>query len=677
MMQNPGYNLKEAVNNLGNTSDLISERLQTYAKILAVLTVSVGVIVLLGWYLDIMILKSVLPGLVTMKVNTAICFIFSGVSVALLHSSQQSKRMMYLLQGLAFTVATIGCLTSLEYFFGWDLGIDQLLIKESSTTSHTLLPGRMSPITALNFLFTGIALVMFNNEKGFRILQGLVLIVMFSSFLTLIGYAYGVESLYAVYFYSSMALHAAILFVFLAVSILCLHSDRGLMEIVISDTVGGLVVRRLLPAAILVPFLMGWLRLIGERAGAYGTEFGLALFALSNIVVFAILIVWSGKNLHRLDVERKRVGTALQGRERMLGALFEHSPDAIIVVDQDAYITQVNKLAGELFGYTRDELVNMTIETLVPQRFHQRHVQHRNEYHINPRSRAMGTGIDLYARRKDGSEFPVDIMLSPVETAEGKVVTAVIRDITDRKLAEEKLKMTMQDLERSNKELEQFASVASHDLQEPLRMVSSFTQMLERRYKDKLDADAKDFIGFAVDGANRMQVLINDLLMYSRVGTRGKPFEPTDMNEVLRQAIVNLRVAIEESHTTITNDELPTVRADAMQIVQLFQNLLGNSIKFRANDSPFVHVAFTEKSDACVFSVRDNGIGIAPVYYERIFVIFRRLHTMEYPGTGIGLAICKRIVERHGGKIWVESEQEKGSTFYFTIPKRKERNGHG
>ena len=373
--------------------------------------------------------------------------------------------------------------------------------------------------------------------------------------------------------------------------------------------------------------------------------------------------------------ERKRAGEALRERERMLEALFEYSPDAIIVVNRDGHISRVSRLAENLFGYARDEFKNMTIETLIPERYSKNHVHHRSNYHASPSSRAMGTGLQLYARRKDGTEFPVDIMLSPVETSEGSVVTAVIRDITERKLAEQKLKITLEDLERSNKELEQFAYVASHDLQEPLRMVSSFTQMLERRYHDKLDADAKEFIGFAVDGANRMQVLINDLLTYSRVGTRGKLFEPTDMNEVLGQAIANLSVAIEENHTIITNDELPTVRVDATQLVQLFQNLLSNGIKFRGNNTPFVHVSFTENSDEWVFSVKDNGIGIAPAYYERIFVIFRRLQTKaEYPGTGIGLAICKKIVERHGGKISVESELGKGSTFYFTIPKPKGEN---
>jgi PAS domain S-box-containing protein len=628
----------------------------------------------LGWYLDILTLKSLLPGLVTMKANTALCFVFSGVSVALLHRRQQSLRIIYLQHALTFTVASVGGLTLLEYLFGWDFGIDQLLVKDSLTALQTFSPGRTTPITALNFLFTGIALIMLNGGKSVKISQGLVLIVMLSSFLPLIGYMYGVQPLYRFLTPTSTISVSPVLFVILASGILCLYPEHGFMEVVTNDTAGGVVVRRLLPAAILLPLLMGWLRLIGERAGAYSTEFGLALFALSNIVVFSVLILWSGRYLHRLDSERKSAETALQEREQMLDAFFEHSPDATVIVNREGIITRVNKRSEELFGYEREELMNMPVDSLIPKRHREQHVQHRQDYDANPRIRSMGAGLELFARRKDGSEVPVDIMLSPIDTAEGKVVKAVIRDITDRKLADEKLKMTMEDLERSNKELEQFASVASHDLQEPLRMVSSFTQMLERRYKDKLDADANDFIGFAVDGANRMQVLINDLLAYSRIGTRGKPFESVDMNEVLGQAIANLSVTILEHHAMITNDELPTIRADATQMLQLFQNLIGNSIKFKGNNTPLIHITSTERPSEWVFSVKDNGIGIAPEYHERIFVIFRRLHTMEYPGTGIGLAICKKIVERHLGKIWVESELGKGSTFYFTIPKPKGEN---
>ena len=245
----------------------------------------------------------------------------------------------------------------------------------------------------------------------------------------------------------------------------------------------------------------------------------------------------------------------------------------------------------------------------------------------------------------------------------------IANDITERKRAEEKANQLLAELDRSNKELEQFAYVASHDLQEPLRMVSSYTQLLSRRYKGQLDANADEFIAFAVDGATRMQTLINDLLAYSRVGTRGKEFEPTDCEAVFELALANLKAAIEESSAVVTRGPLPTVMADKMQFGQLLQNLIGNAVKYRGTEPPRVHVAAEQKENDWLFSIRDNGIGIDPQYAERIFVIFQRLHTREeYSGTGIGLAICKKIVERHGGRIWVESQLGSGATFSFTIP---------
>lgn len=240
-----------------------------------------------------------------------------------------------------------------------------------------------------------------------------------------------------------------------------------------------------------------------------------------------------------------------------------------------------------------------------------------------------------------------------------------------RKRAEEELKETLEDLERSNKELEQFAYVASHDLQEPLRMVASYVQLLERRYKDKLDSDASEFIAYAVDGARRMQRLINDLLDYSGIGTRGKKFEKTDCAHVLGQAIVNLQGPIAKSGAAVINGDLPKIRADESQLIQLFQNLIDNSIKFRGKEPPRIHFGAKRKRKEWLFSVQDNGIGIDPQYAERIFVIFQRLHNRKkYSGTGIGLAICKRIVERHAGRIWVESTPGKDSTFFFTIPRK-------
>jgi signal transduction histidine kinase len=247
-------------------------------------------------------------------------------------------------------------------------------------------------------------------------------------------------------------------------------------------------------------------------------------------------------------------------------------------------------------------------------------------------------------------------------------------DLLARQAAE--LDHINRELSRSNTELEQFAYVASHDLQEPLRMVQSYMQLIQQRYRDKLDADAGEFFDFAIDGATRMRSLINDLLTYSRVGTRGKPFEPTDCNIALQKTLDNLKLAIEENHAVVTREALPEVTGDGGQLIQLFQNLIGNAIKFHGERTPQIGVTVGERGGQWVFAVRDNGIGIAPEYFDKIFKIFQRLHTRsEYPGTGIGLAVCKKIVERHGGQIWVESKAGEGTTFYFAMPKAGESAG--
>ncbi|MBI4749072.1 MAG: PAS domain S-box protein [Acidobacteria bacterium] len=360
--------------------------------------------------------------------------------------------------------------------------------------------------------------------------------------------------------------------------------------------------------------------------------------------------------------------------------LFELAPDAILIVNDQGQIVLVNSQTEKLFGYTREELVGKTIELLVADRYRTNHLGHRERYSANPHTRPMGSGRDLLARRKDGTEFPVEISLSPLRAQDGMYVTSIIRDISERKEAERQIHKLNQELEqrviertaelaRSNAELEQFAYIASHDLQEPLRMVASYTQLLAKRYRGKLDQDADEFINFAVDGAVRMQKLINDLLAYSRVKTRGKEFTVTNLEEVLDRVLLSLRLLIEETEAEITHDPLPTVMADALQMGQIFQNLIGNALKFHGEKPPRIHISARQEGKEWIFSFRDWGIGLEPQYAEKIFVIFQRLHnTAEYPGSGIGLAICKRIVERHWGRIWVESEFGNGSTFYFTLP---------
>jgi light-regulated signal transduction histidine kinase (bacteriophytochrome) len=240
------------------------------------------------------------------------------------------------------------------------------------------------------------------------------------------------------------------------------------------------------------------------------------------------------------------------------------------------------------------------------------------------------------------------------------------------------LEQSVAELTRSNADLQQFAYVASHDLQEPLRMVASYTQLLAKRYKGKLDADADEFIAFAVDGATRMQQLIKDLLAYSRVTTQRAPAKPTECTQAVAAALDNLHMAIEKQHALVTYDPLPTVVVDGTQLTQLFQNLISNAIKFHGDRPPHVHLSAARHDNEWVFSVRDNGIGIDQQYADRIFVIFQRLHTSaDYPGTGIGLALCKKIVEQHGGRIWVDSHAGQGSTFYFTLPFSPEHSNTG
>ncbi len=382
------------------------------------------------------------------------------------------------------------------------------------------------------------------------------------------------------------------------------------------------------------------------------------------------------KELRQEINERKRAEEALRESEERFRTISTTAKDAIIMVDNKGNISYWNPAAEGIFGYLSQEAIGRELHVLLaPKRYHEAYHKGFSRFTETGQGDAIGETLELEAIRKDGTEFPIEISLSAIKIKGSWHAVAILRDTTERKQAEAKLKQTLSKLERSNGELQHFAYVASHDLQEPLRMVASYVQLLQRRYKSKLDADADDFIAYAVDGSKRMQNLINDLLAYSRVGTRGKEFEMTNCQVVVDRALTNLQVSVEESGAEITREPLPTVMADGVQLGQLFQNLIGNAIKFHGDHPPRVHVCAQAKENEWEFSVQDNGIGIAPQFADRIFQIFQRLHTRtEYPGTGIGLAVSKKIVERHGGRIWLESELGKGSTFHFTIPKemRKE-----
>ncbi len=366
------------------------------------------------------------------------------------------------------------------------------------------------------------------------------------------------------------------------------------------------------------------------------------------------------------------VGTNIDVTERgqaeeRFRLVVEGAPNAMLKIDCRRVIDLVNRRAEELFGYTREELIGQSIEVLIPERFRAAEPGHMAAFFVDPKARSMGGGREFYGLRKDGSEVPIEIGLSPIEMPDGLSTLASIVDITEHKRAEDNLR-------RSNAELEQFAYVASHDLQEPLRMVASYTGLLEQRYKGKLDAKADKYIHYAVDGAKRMQGLIRDLLDFSRVGSQGKPLAAVASKSVVRSVLEMLAHAIRDANAHVEITGLPTVLADEGQLRQLFQNLIGNALKFRGEAAPLIRIQAVRRKTHWLFSVTDNGIGMDMKYAERVFQMFQRLHSRDkYEGTGIGLAISKRIVERHGGQIWIESTLGSGTTFFFTLKPGSEK----
>lgn len=383
------------------------------------------------------------------------------------------------------------------------------------------------------------------------------------------------------------------------------------------------------------------------------------------------LVAGATRNISaRKDEERHLVH--MEARYR---GLLEAAPDAMVVIDKFGKIVLLNAQTEKQFGYSRDVLIGQEVTNIIPKGFAERLIADGTRTAAEALAQQIGTGIELIGKRKDGSEFPIEIMLSPLESDGEILVTAAIRDITLRKETEANLVQKIEELNRSNEELEQFAYVASHDLQEPLRMVASYTQLLAKRYKGRLDSEADEFIAFAVDGASRMQRLIQDLLVYSRVGKRRLELIKVSSEEALRMALGNLRAAIFDSGALVTHDFLPEIEVDESQLVQLFQNLVGNGIKYQNPGIPRIHISAAREGETkWKFSIQDNGLGIDPKFFERIFGMFQRLHKRdEFAGTGMGLTICKRIVERHGGSISVESQPGQGSTFYFTLAESRKR----
>ncbi len=389
---------------------------------------------------------------------------------------------------------------------------------------------------------------------------------------------------------------------------------------------------------------------------------------LASLVLFAITWILAGHRARAMHLANLMTAE-LRRSERAQQAITETANAGIITADSRGRILYMNPAAALMFGVDATRMAGESLTRLMPERFRDAHQNGLERVLAGGPAHVIGHAVELSGQRADGAEFPVEILLSAWRSDDDTFFTAFLRDITQRKSAEAALIQKTRELERSNADLEQFAYVASHDLQEPLRMVASYVQLLSRRYRGRLDADADDFIAYAVDGATRMQRLIQDLLAYARLGRSGALPVPTHVGRVARAATDALQEAIAETGAVVEIDADCEALAIPGQLTQVMQNLIGNALKFRGEAPPVIRVTASCEGGSCRVAVADNGIGILPQHRERVFAIFQRLHTRtQYPGTGIGLAICRKIIEGSDGTIWVESDEGAGSTFHFTLP---------
>ncbi len=663
---------------------------QKAAAVLAGGAMLVGVLSLVGliWGLDA--LTRIAGSTSSIKANAAVSILLAGVALWLLSREPIGTARRRIGQGMALLVVLVGLLTLVEFAFGWSIGIDQALLREEPGAFGTRYPGRMAIAAAVDLVLLGAALFLLGTRAPAGIAQWLACIAGLISLLPFTGYLYGADFLSELGVQVQMSLPAAAGLLLLSLGVLLARPDQGLMTAITSDTSGGAVSRRLLPAALLLPLLLGWIRLSGQRAGLYGTELGLAVFALANISTLVVLVILNARRLYEADQRRTRDE---EERERLLRreqaaraeaeaasarfrGLVESGPDAILMVDEEGRITLVNSQAERLFGYPREELLGKPVEVLVPERFRERHVSYRAGYVAAPRTRPMGVGLDLYALRRDGTELPVEISLSPLSTEQGLQVIAGIRDITARKQAEEQIRSLNRALEQraaaleaTNKELEAFSYSVSHDLRAPLRSIDGFSQALLEDYGDTLDAMGQDYLRRVRAATQRMGQLIDDILKLSRITRAEMRSQTVDLSALAHAVAEELQQRDPQRRVEWRIAEGVIVQGDPPLLRVVLENLLGNAWKFTSKrEEARIEFGVLRQDDQPVYYVRDNGAGFDMARVDKLFRPFQRLHTEEeFPGTGIGLATVQRIILRHGGRIWAEGAVGQGATFYFTL----------
>ncbi len=622
---------------------------------------AIGICVLWGWILDVRVLKSVLPQFTTMKANAALCILLTAAAIWLSRSEALRRRYQIWIWILVAVVSITALLTASEYLFHWNAGLDELLFYDFEHSGVIYPPGRFAPGTALCLLLLSGALLALDRRP--LLSHGLALAVVLVSLIGLIAYLYNLPTLYGASRYTSMALHTVFGFLCLSLGLLATRPRVGLTALLVESRAQGSHTHSLVLGAVLLPMLLGSVALAGQQLGWYGSEFTLAFFSVM-LIVLSVTLVWvTAGERQKVEGRRRQTEAALRESEERFRAIADNIPVLAWMANADGHIFWYNRRWYEFTGTTFEQMEGWGWQSV--------HDKDMLPVVMGRWRVAIETGMPFEMvfplRGADGVFRPVLTRIQPVKE-DGRVVRwfGTNTDIS----AERK---TQEDLRKANRELEEYAYVSSHDLQEPLRMVYIYTDLLMRELADKLEGRTKQYAVFVQDGVKRMERLIQDLLQFSRTVTSraedGTSGARADLNICLQKALAGLATRVAALHAEVKVGALPEVAGEESALTQVFQNLLTNALKYRSKtEQPVIEISSRLAQNEWITCVRDNGIGFEPQYAERIFGLFKRLHKEEYPGTGLGLAICQRIVERCGGRMWAESSLGNGASFFFALP---------
>lgn len=676
----------------------IEKNITKYASIQAFAVIMIAVCVLFAWLVSVAFIKQPIALWISMNPATAVAFILSGSSFLLFNTKIQSRTKHIIASTLAGCVCLIGILKVLELITGIELGLDSAMYSITSYGKEAVGFNFMSATAAACFILVGFSLFLLNMEvfPTPNLSHLLVFITALISLFSLLCSLYAIKAEE-----SSMAplsVNTSLCFLFISISVLFIQADKGLFKAFTGKTSGGMTAKFLVPAAVIVPILLGYLRIYGEHAGLYNTEFGTALFVITIISISFFLLNHNSSILNKRDAFRDRVEQRLENinielearvregtdtilkNEKIYKTIASNIPNsAIFIIDKDERFQLIEGDSFERLGYSRANMLYKKAEAVIP--------PHRYAV-LGPLYKRMLNG-ERFAMQRRVNGLDLFVQYVPLMNVEGADNMGMIIsiDISDVKKAENEIRDLNRKLERkviagteqliaANKELEAFSYSVSHDLRAPLRAIDGYTRMIEEDYGNKFDEEGKRLLDTVQSNAKRMGVLIDDLLTFSRLGKKDLIKTSVNMTANASAALTEINKNVDHRAAVIVEELLPA-QADYALISQAFINLISNAIKYsRKKEKPVIRIYSERKDNELVYSISDNGAGFDMQYANKLFGVFQRLHSMEeFEGTGVGLAIVHRIITKHGGRVWAEGKTGEGATFHFSLPATDEQNG--